>query len=168
MSLDFSRLSILVADDDQFILTLTRSLLNGFGISDVRIVSDSHLVLDHIASGDIDIVLLDWDMSPLNGLDLTRKIRLDENSPDRYLPIIIMTGHTEMSLVLEARDAGVTEFLAKPMTVRSLYQRLLSVIERPRPFVRASDYFGPDRRRFEDPNYDGPERRAQDTEDLEI
>lgn len=168
MSYDFSRLSVLVADDEQFILTLTRSLLNGFGISDVRIVSNSHLILDEIANGEIDILMVDWDMEPMTGIELTRHIRLDPKSPDRYLPVIIMTGHTELSLVLEARDAGVTEFLAKPMTVRSLYQRIVSVIERPRPFVRSADYFGPDRRRMADPNYDGPERRGVETEDFEI
>lgn len=168
MSYDFSRLSILVADDEQFILSLTRSLLNGFGVADVRIVEDSNLILDHLASGDIDILMVDWDMEPMTGIELTRHLRLDPNSPNRYLPIIIMTGHTELPLVLEARDAGVTEFLAKPMTVRSLYQRLVSVIERPRPFVRSSDYFGPDRRRFADPDYAGPERRGADGEDFEI
>lgn len=168
MAYDLSQLSILVADDDSFILSLTRSLLNGFGITKVRTVTDSNLVLDELQTSTVDVLMVDWDMEPMNGIELTRHIRMHPDSANRYLPVIIMTGHTEMSIVLKARDAGVTEFLAKPMTVRSMYQRIVSVIERPRPFVRSSDYFGPDRRRMDDPNYAGPERRADPDDSIEI
>src|ERR1700761_7580061 len=85
------------------------------------------------------------------------------NSPDSknpYLPIVMMTGHSEKSRVVEARDAGVTEFVAKPLTAKSVLERLQAVIYRPRPFVRTANYFGPDRRRREDPAYGGPWRRA--------
>jgi DNA-binding response OmpR family regulator len=87
------------------------------------------------------------------------------NAPDSrnpYLPIIMMTGHSERYRVMEARDAGVTEFVAKPLTAKSVLERIQAVIYRPRPFVRTADYFGPDRRRKDDPNYDGPRRRAAD------
>ncbi|MDW3207549.1 MAG: response regulator [Alphaproteobacteria bacterium] len=168
MAYDLSQLSILVADDDSFILSLTRSLLNGFGITKVRTVTDSNIVLDELQTSTVDVLMVDWDMEPMNGIELTRFIRMHPDSPNRYLPVIIMTGHTEMSIVLKARDAGVTEFLAKPMTVRSMYQRIVSVIERPRPFVRSSDYFGPDRRRIDDPNYSGPERRGDPEDSIEI
>lgn len=168
MAYDLSQLSILVADDDNFILSLTRSLLNGFGIMNVRLVTDSNIVLDEIHTSAVDILLVDWDMEPMNGIEVTRYIRMHPDSPNRYLPVIIMTGHTELSTVVQARDAGVTEFLAKPMSVRSMYQRILSVIERPRPFVRSVDYFGPDRRRMDDPKYSGPERRASPEDQYEI
>ncbi len=168
MPYDLSQLSVLVADDDTFILSLTRSLLNGFGISKVTTVSNSNLVLDELHAGNTDLLFVDWDMEPMNGIELTKYIRLDSESPNRYLPIIMMTGHTELTVVLEARDAGVTEFLAKPMTVRSMYQRIVSTIERPRPFVRSQDYFGPDRRRNNDPKYKGPDRRSDPDDDFEI
>src|SRR6201996_9414720 len=87
------------------------------------------------------------------------------NSPDSknpYLPIVMMTGHSEKSRVVEARDAGVTEFIAKPLTAKSVLERLQAVIYRPRPFVRTNDYFGPDRRRRDDPAHGGPWRRAKD------
>jgi len=71
----------------------------------------------------------------------------------------MLTGHTEMNRVVEARDAGVHEFLAKPISVKGLYSRIRSIIERPRPFVRAGLYFGPDRRRRDNPAYMGGERR---------
>lgn len=168
MAYDFSGLSVIVADDDSFILQLTRSLLNGFGISKIKIISNSNALLDELASSHVDILIVDWDMDPMNGIDITRFIRMSEESTNRYLPIIFLTGNTEMSMVIAARDAGVNEFLAKPMTVNSLYQRIVSVIERPRPFVRSSNYFGPDRRRNNDPNYAKEERRASEDEDIDI
>ena len=61
--------------------------------------------------------------------------------------------------MIAARDAGITEFLAKPISAKALYQRVLNVVANPRPFIRTRSYFGPDRRRNANPNYAGAERR---------
>ena len=74
----------------------------------------------------------------------------------------MITGHSTERRVHEARDAGVNEFMAKPLTARGVLERLALVIDHPRPFIRSDDYFGPDRRRRTDPRYDGPWRRAGD------
>ena len=74
----------------------------------------------------------------------------------------MMTGHSERSRVVEARDAGVTEFVAKPLTAKSVLERMQAVIFHPRPFVRTATYFGPDRRRRDDPTFVGPWRRSTD------
>ncbi|MDO9079054.1 MAG: response regulator, partial [Brevundimonas sp.] len=79
-----------------------------------------------------------------------------------YLPIIMRTGHSEKSRVYEARDAGVTEFVVKPITAKAILDRIQAVIFKPRPFVKTDGYFGPDRRRSTAPNYKGPMRRATD------
>ena len=76
----------------------------------------------------------------------------------------MVTGHTERARVEAARDAGVTEFLAKPITTQNLLTRLIEVVERPRPFIRCEGYFGPDRRRHKTEDYAGsvaPARRRQ-------
>jgi len=86
-------------------------------------------------------------MDRLNGIEFTRMVRTDEDSPDRFVPIIMLTCYTEKARVFEARDAGVTEFMAKPVSAQSLYDRIASVIEGPRRFVEVGSYFGPDRRR---------------------
>src|SRR2546423_87136 len=92
-----------------------------------------------------------------------RHIRSSPDSPDPFAPIVMLSGHTEKARVMQARDAGITEFMAKPVSARSLYARIVSIIENPRPFVRTKDYFGPDRRRQMLP-FEGPERRqAGDT-----
>jgi hypothetical protein len=74
----------------------------------------------------------------------------------------MITGYTEKYRVEEARDAGVTEVLAKPVTVQGLYDRIVQIVEQPRPFVRSHGFFGPDRRRREDEGYTGPRRRQKD------
>jgi DNA-binding response OmpR family regulator len=79
--------------------------------------------------------------------------------PDHFMPVIMLTGNTEKRHVLAARDAGATEFLAKPVTPQAIYSRLVNVIERPRPFVRTKSYFGPCRRRTV-LEYGGSERRG--------
>jgi two-component system, chemotaxis family, chemotaxis protein CheY len=71
----------------------------------------------------------------------------------------MLTGHSEKKRVIAARDAGVTEFLAKPLSAKALYQRILNVVANPRPFIKTKTYFGPDRRRNTSGTYNGPERR---------
>lgn len=78
-----------------------------------------------------------------------------------FVPVIMVTGHSEKSRVYEALNAGVNEFLVKPVSAKGLYSRLISVIERPRPFVRSKTFFGPDRRRRADPTYRDAERREE-------
>ena len=71
-------------------------------------------------------------------------------------------GHSTVSRVQDARNAGVNEFLAKPLTARGVVERLAQVIDHPRAFVKAGEYFGPDRRRRADPAFEGPFRRGAD------
>ena len=93
-------------------------------------------------------------------LEVSRRLRTDPDSPNPYIPVIMMTGHTDRAKVMQARDAGVTEFLVKPISSRLLCQRLQAVIDRPRPFVRAKSFFGPDRRRRSSLDFGGEERRS--------
>ena len=99
-------------------------------------------------------------MSPLDGLDFVRLVRTGNDSPNKFVPIVMLTGHTETHRVMEARDCGVNEFLAKPNSARGLYARIRQIIDNPRPFIQTSRYFGPDRRRRQITNYQGPDRRA--------
>ena len=82
-------------------------------------------------------------------------------------PVIMITGHSTLRHVEEARDAGVNEFLTKPVTARGVIDRICKIIDNARPFIRTSDYFGPDRRRRADPRYQGPWRRRGDARILE-
>jgi len=105
--------------------------------------------------------LIDWMLaeSQHNGTDLVKHIRRSPHDHLIYLPIIMMTGHTDRENIETARDAGITEFLAKPFTAKGLHTRLVNLIEQPRPFVRTSTFFGPDRRRRNTEPPENGERR---------
>jgi FixJ family two-component response regulator len=103
-------------------------------------------------------------MQPLDGIDFVRLLRNSPDSPNQLAPVIMVTGHSTFARVNEARDAGVNEFLCKPLTARGVIERLHEAIEHPRRYVRSGDYFGPDRRRRVDPTYSGPRRRSTDAE----
>ena len=77
-------------------------------------------------------------------------------------PVIMITGHSTLRRVSEARDVGVNEFLSKPVTARGVLERIARVVDNPRPFVRSKSYFGPCRRRRAMDDYRGPERRGMD------
>jgi two-component system, chemotaxis family, chemotaxis protein CheY len=158
MPKSYDTVSVLIADGSSSILSMTRFILGEFGISKITTVTHSHHVLDELSLHPIDLLIVDWNMEPMNGIELTKYIRLSEESPNRYLPIIIMSERTSLPIVYEARDAGVSEFLVKPLTMQSIKQRVDATIKNPKKFVRSPTYFGPDRRRRIDPKYKGPER----------
>lgn len=166
MTYQLHRISVLVVEDNEPMLDIVKSLLLTFGVGHVIGAPDGELGFKRFCEYNPDIVIADWMMKPMDGMTFTRMIRNDERSPNHYVPVILMTGFSEKRRVLQARDAGVTEFLVKPFDARDLYKRIAQVIERPRQFVRSGDFFGPDRRRKRDAerfgNYSGPMRREGD------
>ena len=155
-------LRVLLADDNQHMRAIVTTVLTGVGVKQVREVRDGAEGLDDLREWPADLAIVDFQMFPLDGVEFTRMVRQAPDSRNPYLPIIMMTGHSERYRVMEARDAGVTEFVAKPLTAKSVLERIHAVIYRPRPFVRTADYFGPDRRRRDDPEFSGAWRRNTD------
>lgn len=158
----FDQASVLVIDDMPPMLTLTKSLLEIFGFRRIYTAGDAERAFDVFCKESPDLVLTDWQMEPYDGIELTHKIRTDSRSPNPYVPIILMTGYSAKMRVMQARDIGVTEFLVKPFTSQDLYARIEQVIEKPRQFVDADGFFGPDRRRRIVKDYEGPFRREED------
>lgn len=157
-----SALKILLVDDNAHMRAITTAVLQSAGIRLVREATDGSAALASLRDHLPDLVIVDFNMFPLDGVEFTRLVRNSPDSANPYLPIIMMTGHSEKSRVYEARDAGVTEFVVKPITAKAILDRIQAVIFHPRPFVKTDNYFGPDRRRREAPNYRGPMRRASD------
>ena len=156
---DIQNLEILIVDDDANMCRLIRNILNSLGIKSIKTTGAASLGLSILEDFHADIAICDLVMEPLTGIDFTRMVRTNEGSLNSYLPIIMLTGHAERSAVETARDAGVNEFLTKPVSAEKLYSKIHTLIETPRVFVRSGDYFGPDRRRRQNPKYKGPERR---------
>jgi CheY-like chemotaxis protein len=152
--IDFNRLRFQIIDDNAHMRRILRTLLHGFGTREVYEAEDGAAGLEGFTHFLPDIVITDWAMPIFDGLELTQMIRQPGANNNPYVPIIMLTGHSEKKRVIAAR-----EFLAKPISAKGLYQRILNVVANPRPFIRTRSYFGPDRRRNANPNYAGPERR---------
>lgn len=162
MAVDLSRLRVLIVDDNSYMLTILRTLLHGFGIKNLYESRDPAEAFDTVRSDSVDIIITDYQMDILDGLDFVRLVRTADDSPNPLIPIVMLSAYSERSRVKKARDAGVTEFCCKPITARDMFAKLVSVINTPRPFIRNKSYFGPDRRRqgTEHSSYRGEDRRA--------
>lgn len=158
----YDLIRLLLVDDNHYVRVMLAEILRAAGVTQIYEASDGAEALQLMRDHPIDVVMTDLSMQPLDGIDLVRLLRNSPDSPNQLTPVIMITGHSTLARVNEARDAGVSEFLAKPLTARGVLERLHQAIEHPRPFVRSTEYFGPDRRRRSDPAYAGPWRRASD------
>lgn len=162
MAYQFKNMKVLIVESTRAMSELTKSVLMTFGVTDIHTALNSEEGFKLFCEVEPDLVIIDWLQEPDNGLNLTKRIRSDKLSPNPFTPIVLMTGYSQKKRVLQARDSGITEFLVKPFTAKALYQRIEQIIEMPRYFVVSDRYFGPDRRRKRDTNYNGPDRRADD------
>jgi CheY-like chemotaxis protein len=160
--LRFELLKILLVDDNHHMRVLLTEILRAIGVRQVLEANDGAEALQMMRTQQIDIIMSDLAMQPLDGIDFVRLLRNSPDSPNPMAPVIMITGHSTHKRVNEARDVGVNEFLSKPVTAKGVLERLARVVESPRPFVRTANYFGPDRRRRSDPDYSGPLRRSTD------
>ncbi|OAI43633.1 hypothetical protein AYO42_01445 [Rhizomicrobium sp. SCGC AG-212-E05] len=144
---DFSRIGILVVDDSRHMRELYRAVLDAFGMPIKAEAEDGQSGIEAVKKYNPDLIITDMNMYPMDGVQFTRALRSRQDIKNRYVPILMITGHNEVKYVQGAVDAGITEFLTKPFTPIALYQRIQHIIEHPRPFVRGEAFFGPDRRR---------------------
>ncbi|MFV3131043.1 response regulator [Niveispirillum sp. KHB5.9] len=172
----FDGLSVLIADDNRFVRSIMVTILKALGIGKVlqadngeeaMAILDVSAQMDSTAGRDVDIIFADHLMEPMDGIGLLKWVREHESDKIRFLPFVMMSGEADESAVRLARDSGVTEYLAKPMSVINVASRLLAIIDKPRSFVRAPNYFGPDRRRQTLP-HDGSDRRLMSPEDVRV
>jgi len=157
-----SDLHVLVVDDNAQMRFLLRCLLRAGGIHHVTEAQTAAEAFDVMRSTTVDLIVLDWNMQPIDGLTFARMVRLNADSPNPLTPILMLTAHTEVSRVAAARDAGVTGFVKKPVSARMLFERVSSALTDTRMFIRAPNFFGPDRRFGQAADYAGPFRRESD------
>lgn len=149
----------LVVDDDQQQRTLIGKILQMMGADRVVNAANGPEALDLFRQSRIDLVITDLRMSPMDGFELSRRIRAMDMPNIREVPIIVSTGYSTQVNVENARDAGVTEVLRKPYMPIDLFHRVLSVLDQPRPFIARRKFSGPDRRRRVEAFLGAAERR---------
>lgn len=167
---DLTNFSIIMVEDSEYMQHLISDVLKIFGVGDILMCSNAQEAMDIIKISQarttsryinkIDIVITDWLMPNGSGKDLLKWIRLHESDLIKFLPVIVVSGFTTERLTNETRDLGANEILVKPISGKTIAQRICSVIDNPRPFINGPNYFGPDRRRQQTP-YAGDDRRNE-------
>ena len=155
---DFSKVHFLIVDGNALSADLARDLLLTMGAKTVFVAHNFDEGLEVLGSGSVDVLLTELHLPPRSGLDLIRAVRDGKTKASKQMPILVMSAMSAKEHVFEARDAGVTEFIAKPYGVEGFYRRMVGIVARPRAFVDTNEYFGPDRRRRQVP-FDGQDRR---------
>lgn len=167
---NFDRLSVLLVEDNPDVAAVLREVLKDVRVGDVTIMADGAQAIDHLkaikakvlASDNWgpDVIIADFVMPAANGLILLRWLRTSADSPNRFMPFIMLSGAADLEHVAGARDMGADEFLVKPFSALSIYNHLLNVVDHRRPFIMTQSFFGPDRRRHHGPPPD-TERRVR-------
>lgn len=156
-------ITFLVVDSKPYMRKLIKHVLETLGAKRIEEARDGADALHACKGLEPDIVITEWRMEGVSGLDFLKAIRTNKEAV-RFTPIIMVTSETRREKVIEARNAGVTEYVAMPITAKALFLRIREVIERPRPFVDVGGYFGPDRRRRTvNPTDVGEDRRGKGT-----
>jgi two-component system, chemotaxis family, chemotaxis protein CheY len=165
--LNLEALSILIIDDQPFFRVMLSEVLRSFGVQKISVALDGEGGFKTFLEVKPDIVITDWMMPKLDGIGLTKKIRSNRDETLRLIPIILVTANNQRSQIDFARSNGIDEFILKPISAKSVCDRLREVVERPRPFVSFQTYTGPCRRRRDDADFKGPFRRFDDPLEIE-
>jgi two-component system chemotaxis response regulator CheY len=139
----FAATKVLVVDDEHYMRKVVRTLLMSIGFRTIYEAPDGPTGLETIRTMAPDVVIVDWQMPGLDGASFVRIVRSPDTFPYPNVPIIMLTGHSERSRVIEAVQIGVNEFLLKPVSSKSLHSRMVSVLTKPRTVVKAGAYYGP-------------------------
>ena len=158
---DPAKLKVLLVDDSGERRRIMRTVLSTVGVRDIVIAGTIEEALTSLGRQRIDLLVIDQEVAQRGAIAFVRELRRGWDSPAPELPVIL-TAAADRETILAARDAGVTEFLAKPTSPSALKSRLDEIVGRPRPFIREAGYIGPCRRRRRLENWAGVERRDKD------
>jgi two-component system chemotaxis response regulator CheY len=143
----FRNVNVLIADADACLAQAVIHNLRAMGFANIHHVKNAADAVRAVHTQAISFLITEWDMKGSSGVELVRFMRRSPDSPNRGLPIIMLTGRGELADVQAARDVGITEFVVKPFSAQTLYNRIEQIVDHPRPFVVADQYVGPERRR---------------------
>ncbi len=134
---------ILIVDDHRNMRKLIAAALGGLGFEKLFEAEDGRVALKMLPDVQPDLIVTDFKMPVMNGVEFVSQLRRDEANPYSEIPVIMLTGHTDEKNVRASLRAGVNEFLAKPFTARALLDRIRACAEEERPFIRSEEYIGP-------------------------
>jgi CRP-like cAMP-binding protein/FixJ family two-component response regulator len=159
VDVDLSQITALIVDDSRYARSFTKTALQSFGIKTILEAADGPAGMEILAQKPVHLVIVDHDMAPMSGIDFARYVRSGDMAPCVDVILVMVSGDAAKEVVVSARNAGVNEFLVKPMSADSLFRRIRSALCNPKAFVRTETYTGPDRRVMARPPPGVAERR---------
>ena len=162
---DPSNLTALVLDDNHYERGISLDQLRAMGFGRAIGAANTMEAWEAVRLANPNVILMDWvDGAGGDGLEFARRVRKSDETPNRSVPMFMLTTRGAAADVELARRSGVDGYLRKPISALALQQRVKTVITNPQPFVVTATYVGPCRRRRRpDLNYLGPLRRLDDT-----
>jgi DNA-binding response OmpR family regulator len=141
-------LKVLVVDDEAYMRKVTRTILTAIGVRTIMEASDGITGLDVARAHLPNLIIVDWEMPMIDGCQFVRLIRSPGEFPAPDTPIIMLSAHSDHWRVVESARIGANEFVRKPVSIKTLEDRITATITRPRPMVQFDGYYGPMPRRL--------------------
>jgi DNA-binding response OmpR family regulator len=165
--LNLKSVQTLLVDSDNFTRGLVANMFRGFGMDSPIVGETGAQAKHHLAHHYADLVVLEAALPDMESAELIRWIRRQDKSPFRFVPIIVLSGYTQLRLVSHARDAGANLVVKKPVSPAALFDRICWVAKTVRPFIETADFIGPDRRFKDIPPLDGEWKRETDPQNAD-
>ena len=145
-------------------MEMLRRMFDGFGVRHPYVCHDRARAMQVCRESDLDLIVCDGSLDGGETYDFIAELRRSDIDPNRFAPVMVIQGHTPLDQIAKARDCGANFVVAKPITPRTLLERVLWIAQEQRPFVELDDYVGPDRRfhNHGPPPGVGPGRRRAD------
>lgn len=117
---------ILIVDDFKTMLKIIDNLLKQLGFKNIVEATDGTQALEKLKFEKFDLILSDWNMEPMSGLDLLKKVRADANL--KHIPFILITAESKVDNIIAAKQAGVNNYIVKPFNAVTLKEKLVAVL----------------------------------------
>jgi CheY-like chemotaxis protein len=144
--INLEKVSVLIVDDSAPSLDLLAQVVSGFGVKTLQRAESAKVAQVELRERTFDLVISATNMAGVDGYELVRWLRRGGLEANRYVPVILVSGHTPPSQVFKARDSGANFTVAKPITPKVLLERILWAAREERQFIECDSYLGPDRR----------------------
>jgi CheY-like chemotaxis protein len=160
--LNLKSIAAMIVDRDPFTRGLVAQMLRGFGVTTILIADTGVEARDVLTGHCPDIIFVEGALTDMAAGDLIGGIRRHANKSLRFIPVVVLSGYTQLRLISSARDAGAHLVVRKPLSPQTLFDRLIWVAKFDRPFIETPNYVGPDRRFHAVPPPDGVMKREGD------
>jgi CheY-like chemotaxis protein len=164
--LNLKGITALVVDSDHFTRGLVTQMLRGFGMDAPVVCENGTQAKAYLENHYADLCIIEAVMPDMNSPELIGWIRKQEKAM-RFVPVIVLTGYTQMKMVAAARDGGANNVVKKPVSPQGLFDRITWIARVSRPFIEAPNYVGPDRRFKQIDPPDGMWKRDNDEQQNE-